>query len=123
MTVGLGDPGIEVLDWILNRVYANGPVAFYCITPQTAQTRANDVRAFVRAYKRGVAWLNANQGKDAFYDLIASFTKMNPDLIRKMTQLPAHADIDRNNLPMLTNLMTQTGLLTAKVDLRTKIFS
>lgn len=123
MTIGLGDPQIELLDWALSRVYANGPVAFYCITPQVAQTRANDVRAYMRAYRRGVAWLNANQGKDAFYDLIASFTGMNADLIRKMTQIPAHADIERNTLPRLTTLMSQTGLLTANVDLRTKIFS
>jgi len=123
MTIGLGDPTIDLLDWILSRVYANGPVAFYCLTPQTAQTRANDIRAFMRAYRRGAAWMNANQGKDAFFSLIAGFTGMNADLIRKMTQIPAHADIDRNTLPRLTTLMTQTGLLTANVDLRTKIFA
>ena len=77
----------------------------------------------MRAYRRGAAWLNANQGKDAFYSLIAGFTGLNADLIRKMTQVPAHADIDRNSLPHLTTLMTQTGLLTNNVDLRTKIFA
>jgi NitT/TauT family transport system substrate-binding protein len=123
MTIGFGDPGIELLDWILSRVYANGPVAFYAVTPEFAQTRANDVRAYIRAYRRGAAWLNANQGKDAFYNLIAGFTSMNADLIRKMTQIPAHADIDRNTLPRLTALMAQTGLLKSPVDLRTKIFA
>jgi NitT/TauT family transport system substrate-binding protein len=123
MTIGLGDPGVELLDWILSRVYAGGPVAFSAITPPTAQTRPNDIRAFVRAYRRGAAWLNANEGKDAFYALIAGFTGLNADLIKKMTQVPAHADIDRNSLPHLTTLMSQTGLLTNNVDLRTKVFA
>jgi NitT/TauT family transport system substrate-binding protein len=123
MTIGLGDPAIELLDWVLSRVYPGGPVAFHCITPEIAQTRANDVRAYIRAYRRGAAWLNANQGKDAFYSLIASFTGLNADLIRKMTQVPAHADIDRNSLPHLTALMAQTGLLKSNVDLRTKVFA
>jgi NitT/TauT family transport system substrate-binding protein len=123
MTIGLGDPTIDLLDWVLSRVYAGGPVAFYSITPQIAQTRANDIRAYIRAYRRGAAWLNANQGKDAFYNLIAGFTGLNADLIRKMTQVPAHADIDRNSLSHLTTLMDQTGLLTAGVDLRSKVFA
>jgi NitT/TauT family transport system substrate-binding protein len=123
MTIGFGDPTIDLLDWVLNRVYAGGPVAFYCVTPQMAQTRPNDIRAYMRAYRRGAAWLNANQGKDAFYDLVAGFTKLDPDLIRKMTQIPAHADIERNTLPQLTSLMAQTGLLKSPVDLRTKVFA
>ena len=86
--------------------------------------RAQDIRAYVRAYRRGAAWLNANQGKDPFYALIAGFTGMQPDLVRKMVQLPAHADIDANNLGMLTQLAaTQTGILTTNVNLREKIFS
>ena len=123
MTIGLGDPEVDRLDWILSRVFANGPGAFQCITPQTAATRAKDIRAYVRAYRRGAAWLNANQGKDAFYALIAGFTGLQPDLIRKMTQVPAHADIEPNSLAQLTRLMTQTGILTANVNLREKIFS
>lgn len=123
MTIGFGDPEIDRLDWILSRVYANGPVAFYCITPQTAETRAKDIRAYVRAYRRGAAWLNANQGKDAFYSLIAGFTGLQADLIRKMTQVPAHSDIEPNRLALLTRLMTQTGMITSNIDLRSKIFT
>jgi len=123
LTTGLADPDVEMLAWILSHVYPAGPVAFYCVTPQMAATRPNDVRAFVRAYKRGVTWMNANAGKDVFYAFIAGFTGMNVDLVRKMNSWPAHAEIEVSSLPKLTTLMTQTGLLTSNVDLRTKIFT
>ena len=122
-TAGLADPGIELLDWVLYKVNPNGPVAFFAITPQTAATRANDVRAFIRAYKRGVTWMNANTGKDAFYDLIAGYTGLKQDIVKKMVAVPAHADITPNTLGQLTSLMLQWGLLASAVDLRTKIWA
>jgi ABC-type nitrate/sulfonate/bicarbonate transport system substrate-binding protein len=121
--IGAGFPGDKPLDDELQTHNVALWDAFQCITLQTAATRAKDIRAYVRAYRRGAAWLNANQGKDAFYALIAGFTGMQPDLIRKVVQLPAHSDIETNNLAQLTQLMTQTGMLTTNVNLREKIFS
>jgi NitT/TauT family transport system substrate-binding protein len=122
LTIGLGDPEIELLDWPLSKVYPSGPTAFFVTTPQIVEKRAAEIRAFVRAYKRGVAWINGNAGKDAFVSLIADFTKISPDLIRRIKAPPANADVFPNTLPMLTALMQQTGLLTANVDLRPKVF-
>jgi len=122
LTIGLGDPEIELLDWPLSKVYPNGATAFFVTTPEIAERRAADVRAFVRAYKRGVGWINANEGKDAFVALIADFTKISPDLIRRIKAPPANAEVFPNTLPQLTALMLQTGLLTANVDLRPKVF-
>ncbi len=122
MTLGLADPAIDLLAWPLSRVYPEGPVGLWTITPQTAAQRPNDVRAFVRAYKRGVAWVNANTGKESLVELIAGFSGLNADIVRKMKLFPAHAEIVPSSLSHLTALMSQTGLLTANVDLRTKIF-
>lgn len=122
LTIGLGDPQIELLDWPLSKVYPNGPTAFFVTTPEIAERRTADLRAFVRAYKRGVTWINANEGKDAFVELIAGFTKISPELIRRIKAPPANADVFPATLPALTALMLQTGLITANVDLRPKVF-
>jgi NitT/TauT family transport system substrate-binding protein len=123
MTVGLADPAIDLLDWALSRVYANGPVGFFAVTPELAAKRGNDLRAFVRAYKRGAAWCNANAGKEPFIKLVAGFSGITPELVAQMKPIPAHADVVPSDLPRLTALMMQTGLLTTPVDLRTKIFT
>ena len=123
MTAGLADPAIDMADWVLSRVYANGPVGFFATTPQLTQTRGPELRSFMRAYKRGVTWVNANAGKEPFYAFIAGFTGINVDVVKKMINVPAHAELTPNTFPRLTSLMTQTGLLTTTVDLRTKIFT
>jgi NitT/TauT family transport system substrate-binding protein len=123
MTLGLADPEIELLDWAMSRVYPGGPIAFWALTPQLAASRPNDVRAFVRAYKRGAAWCNAAANKEALIKLVADYTKIAPDIVARMSPVPAHAEIEPAGLARLTTMMKQSGLLTTDVDLRTKIFT
>ena len=111
MTMGLTDPGIELLDWALSKAYPNGPVGMFTITPELAAKRPADLRAFVRAYKKGAAWVNANTGKEPLIKLIAGYSGIPPEVIAQMKPVPAHAEIVPSGLPRLTALMTQTGLL------------
>lgn len=123
LTMGLADPDIELLDWAMSRVYPGGPIAFWATTPEIIARRGNDVRAFVRAYKRGSAWCNANMGKEPFIKLVSGFTQIPPDVVARMSPVPSHAEIDVASLPKLTTIMSQAGLLTGNVDLRSKVFS
>ncbi len=123
LAMGLADPEIELLDWAMSRVYPGGPIAFWALTPQLAASRPADVRAFARAYKRGAAWCNAPANKDALIKLVADYTKIAPDVVARMSPVPAHAEIEPAGLPRLTTMMKQSGLVTGDVDLRTKIFS
>jgi NitT/TauT family transport system substrate-binding protein len=123
LTVALDDPALELLDWPMSKVYSGGPMAFFTVTGETAQRRPNDIRAFVRAYKRGAAWAIANQGKDPYYNLVAEFSGLNPDIIRRMKPVAVQAEIVPTSLPHLTTMMRQTGLLDADLDLRTKVFT
>jgi NitT/TauT family transport system substrate-binding protein len=122
-TLALNDPALELLDWPMSKVFPDGPAAFFIITPQLAAQRANEVRAFQRACKRGAAWLNANEGKDAAINLIAGYSSMAPDLIRRIKLPPANAEINVPSLPRVAQLMTNAGISPGSVDLRTKIFT
>jgi len=123
LTVALDDPAIELLDWPLSKVYPGGPMAFFTVTGAMTQQRPNDIRAFIRAYKRGAAWCTANQTKQVFYDLVAEFSGLNADLVRRMPPATVQADVVPSSLPKLTALMRQTGLLDANLDLRPRIFT
>jgi NitT/TauT family transport system substrate-binding protein len=123
LTVALGDPGIEVLGWPMSTILPGGGIAFFAVTADMTQRRPSDLRAFVRAWRRGAAWINANQGKEPFVDLVADFSGLNPDMVRRMRTSPAGTDVRADQLPRFTALMRQSGLLDANVDLRTKIFT
>lgn len=123
LTVALDDPALELLDWPLSKVYAGGPTSMWVTTADMTQRRPADLRAFVRAYKRGALWVNANLGKDAYYDLVAAFSGLNENVLRRMKPVPTPPDIVPSSLLRLTTLMHQTGLLDTNLDLRTKIFT
>jgi NitT/TauT family transport system substrate-binding protein len=122
-TLAVNDPALELLDWAMSKVFADGPAGLYVITPQLAAQRANDLRAFARACKRGAAWVNANAGKDAVVNLVAGYSSMTPDVIRRVKMPPANAEITASSLTRVTQLMTYTGVSPGSVDLRTKIFT
>jgi NitT/TauT family transport system substrate-binding protein len=123
MTAALGDPAIEILDWTMSKTYADGPGAFYVVTPQFGAQHLAEIRAFVSAYKRGADWVNANFGKEPVFSLIASFSGTPLDLVRRIKMPPANAQILVGNLTHVTDLMTYTGVATGGVDLRTKILT
>ena len=123
MTAALSDSGIEVLGWPMSTVFPGGGVAFFAVTGEMTQRRPGDLRAFVRGWRRGAAWVNANRGKEPFVDLVADYSAMSPDLVRRMPTSRAETDIRADQLPRFIALMRQTGLLDTNVDLRTKIFT
>jgi NitT/TauT family transport system substrate-binding protein len=123
LTVALDDPVIELLDWPLSKVFPGGPMAFFTVSGAMTQQRPNDIRAFIRAYKRGAAWCTANLTKQVYYDLVAGFSGLNADLVKRMPTVPVQSDVVPASLPKLTALMRQTGLLDANLDLRPKIFT
>jgi NitT/TauT family transport system substrate-binding protein len=123
LTVALDDPAIELLDWPLSKVFPGGPMAFFTVSGAMTQQRPNDIRAFIRAYKRGAAWCTANLTKQVYYDLVAGFSGLNADLVKRMPTVPVQSDVVPASLPKLTALMRQTGLLDANLDLRPKIFT
>jgi NitT/TauT family transport system substrate-binding protein len=123
LTVALDDPAIELLDWPLSKVFPGGPMAFFTVSGPMTQQRPGDIRAFIRAYKRGAAWCTANLTKQVYYDLVAEFSGLNGDLVKRMPTVTVQSDVVPGSLPKLTALMQKTGLLDANLDLRPKIFT
>lgn len=125
MTIALGEPNtFEVVDNPFKRVYPGGATAFWVVTGQTATKRPEVVRAFVRAYRRGAAWTNANLGKQAYLELVSGYTHLHVALIRKMQLFPTGTiAVTPASVAELQKLMVENGLLKKPLDLRSKIFT
>jgi NitT/TauT family transport system substrate-binding protein len=123
-TLALTDPAIELVDYVFKRSYAGGATAFWVATGQMVGQRPQIVRAFQRAYKRGLGWCDANLGKAAYVNLLASYTHLEPALITRM-QLGAFvtASVTPNSVAKLQELMVANGLLQKPLDLTGKIFT
>lgn len=123
LTVALEQPEtFAVLSWPFNVVYNGGPITYYVCTDDLIHTKAALIQAFVRAFRRGVTWVNENRGKDPLTQLIASYTHMQPDLIRKIPMEEASGNIDPTRFTMLLDLMRDNRLLTKDVDLASHVY-
>lgn len=123
LTLGLAQPqSFAVLAWAFNEVYADLPIAVWITNQQSVQTKAPQLAAFVRAFRKGVAWVNDNRGKDALVQLLASYSHVEPALIEKITIPLASSDVHPEVYPRLIAMMRENKLLTKDVDLASHVY-
>ena len=112
-----------VLAWPFNVVYAYIPTGFWVCMNQLIETKAPLAQAFVRAYRRGVVWVNENRGKDALIQLMASYAHLDPNVLRKMNVPPASATVNTSRFGALIDMMLDNKLLTKKLDLVARVYT
>ena len=74
------------------------------------------VERFVRAYKRGVNWMNDHRGQRDWADVVATITKLKPEIIMKGDQpmLPTSINVETSNKTIA--LMVKFGLIDKSID-------
>ncbi len=122
MTIGLGDPSFELVGWPLSTTMPGLPSSAWIVSGNTADTKPEVVRAYVRAFEKGVQWVNANLGNQAFLDLVASYTKTDPKLLARMYVSGQPTSIDTDGYKKLVSLMREYDLLKTNVNVESKIF-
>lgn len=122
MTIGLGDPSVERVAWPLSTAMPGLPSSCWVVSGSMADTKPELVQAYVRAFVKGVQWVNANLGNQAFFDLVASYTKTDPKLLAKMFVTGQPTAIDIAAYKKLVLLMREFDLLKTNVDVEAKIF-
>lgn len=122
MTIGLGDPNFEVAAWPSSMVMPGMPSSLWITSGQTADTKTDQIRAYVRGFQKGVAWFNANLGTPQFLDLVASYTKTDVKLLAKMYAAKQPTEIEVPVMKQLVAVVKQYGLLKTDMDIESKIF-
>jgi NitT/TauT family transport system substrate-binding protein len=123
MTVGTTDPALESFAWPQSSVFAGGENGLWVAMGQTVAQRPEILRAFVRAMRKGVTWVNANLGNDSYTKLVSGFTKIEPGLLSKMEMVPFGMSVTAAQIQPMVRLMRENGLLTTDIDLRPRIFT
>jgi NitT/TauT family transport system substrate-binding protein len=123
MTLGLSDPALERVAWPLSTAMPGLPTSFWVVSGTTADTKAPLIRKYQKAFLKGGAWINANLRDDAYNQLVASYTKTNPNLIAKMVASNQPLDIGVPATERLIALMKENGLLKTDIDFKSKLFT
>jgi NitT/TauT family transport system substrate-binding protein len=122
LTIGLGDPHFELLDWAQSKVMPGLPSSLWVVSGKVADTKAGLVRAYLRGFLKGAEWVNAHLGDQAYLQLVASYTKTDEKLLARMAVGKQPLDIDIRSLERLVSLMKENDLLKTNVNVAASIF-
>jgi len=83
---------------------------------------SDTIERFSRAYNRGVDWLNERRGTDEWIDALAKYTKMSPDLVRKLPASPFVKSVEPIAVNEIVKLMKKHGMLNAGYEPKDLIY-
>ncbi|HEY1505741.1 MAG TPA: ABC transporter substrate-binding protein [Stellaceae bacterium] len=122
LAVGLGDPRFELLSWAQSDVMPGMPSSLWVITGETAKTKGDLIRAYLRGFYKGAEWVDEHLGDPEYMKLVASFTKTDPTLLAKMALNKQPLDIDPKQIERVAALMKENGLLKTDIDVAGHVF-
>jgi NitT/TauT family transport system substrate-binding protein len=123
LAVGLGDPRFELLSWAQSDVMPGMPSSMWVITGQTAQSKPDLIRAYLRGFYKGAEWVNAHLGDSDYMKLVASYTKTDPALLAKMAFNKQPMSVDPKQIERVAALMKDNGLLNTDIDVAAHVFT
>ena len=118
VTIAKGDPALEFIASPYISVQPNLDVAQYVASEDFIAKNPETLKRFNAALQMGIAWVSKNLGSKELRELIAGYTKMNPELLAKMAPLgepPRKVDADSIRKTMAQ--MKAHDLLTGDVSI------
>jgi NitT/TauT family transport system substrate-binding protein len=115
-SAGVASGKVQHVAWPYNVVQKNIPVAQYVATKSYIAANPGIIDKFVRAYNKGVDWVNQNKGSDEWVKIISGYTRLKPEQIKGLN-VPAYLKtVDATRLDAVVALMKKNGLLEGNVD-------
>jgi NitT/TauT family transport system substrate-binding protein len=122
LSQALRDPALEILGWPWSTVLPAVRAAHWVAMGETVEKQPEALRKFVRAMRKGAAWLNANNGNEEFYKLISSYTRLQLPQLKAMKIREIVTDVNVPDMRRLEGLMREHGLLDRELDLASMAF-
>ena len=122
MSIAFADPGYELLGWPSSVILPELPSSLWIVSGTLADSKPELVRGYLRAYIKGVQWVNSHLGDQAYLDLVASYTKTDVKQLAKMYTAGQLTEINVNAIKGLISVMQEYDLLKTNVEVDSKIF-
>lgn len=122
LSAGLGSGSVGLVSWPYAETQKRIPVAQYVASKAYIQANAATIEKFVRAYNKGVDWINANKGSDEWAALIAGYTRLKPEQVKQTPIPPFLKMVDPAGMDASIALMKAHGLLEGTIDAKGMLY-
>ncbi len=72
---------------------------------------------YIRAFRKGVTWYNANLKDPDLVRIVSGFTKMQPEMVKKLNLQPLPEIVNLGSVATTVKLMKDNGLISGDIDL------
>ena len=111
LSAGVASGTTEIVGWPYDRIMKRVPISQFAATKSFIQANPGLIERWVRAYNKGIDWINTNKGSEEWLKLIAGYTRMTPDQVRNIAIPVWDKTVDPASVGKMIELMRVHGLL------------
>jgi NitT/TauT family transport system substrate-binding protein len=115
------DADLELAAWPTSTVMPGLSSSLWVVSGKWADANPDLVKAYTRAFLKGGEWVNDNLGKPAYYDLVASITKMDPARLSKVYLGGQEMRLEAKPILDLAAVMKEFDMLKTDIDVESKL--
>jgi NitT/TauT family transport system substrate-binding protein len=113
---------VDIIGWPYSATQKRLPVAEFAMTKTYADAHPDIVARLIKAYDRGVDWTNANLDSPEFDQIVSHYTKVQPELLKRVTKPVFVKTVDLHSVELVVSLMKKHGLLKTDVDAKAIVY-
>jgi len=121
-SAGRGAGAVELVAWPYSSTQKRIPVAQFVATKSYIQANAGTIEKFVRAYNKGIDWLNANKGSDEWATIIAGYTRLKSEQIKTIGLPVFEKTVDPKGIDETVALMRDQKMIEGAVDAKALLY-
>jgi len=122
LTAGKASGQAEIVAWPYSSVQKRIQVAQFVAGKAYIQANAGTIEKFVRAYNKGVDWMNANKGGDEWANIIAGYTRLKPEQIKAIAVPVFEKTVDAKGIDETVALMRDQKMIEGAVDTKAMLY-
>lgn len=113
---GRNDEDLKVIGQPYIEAQPGVSVAQYIALNDFVEENPETVERFSRAMQKGITWVNENRGSRAFGELVASYSRLQPEMVEQIVVGAAPETVDPDEIRTTAEMMRKHGLLESLPD-------
>lgn len=117
-TLALDKPDYKGIGHPYSEVQPGCDVGEYITSAKFLSEHADTAAKFARALRKGTEWYNDHRTDPQTQEIVAGFTRLSPDVLKKLTFAPIPLKANPAQIEATVKLMIENKLLRAPIDVR-----
>ena len=122
LSAGIANGTTELVGWPYDTIMKRLPIAQYAATKSYIDANPGVIERWVRAYNKGIDWVNQNKGSEEWFKLVSGFTRLTPEQLKNLAVPVWDKTIDPSAVERIIGVMRKHGLLDASIDPKTLLY-